>query len=525
MIQSVSGVFSRHLPESRENRGTSADAQNDRFRVVVSPMEDVRHAVRVLIIEDDGDARANLRDILELDNYEVELASSLAEGLNLPALETIEVVLVDRQLPEGNALDFLPRLKACSPAAALVIVTAHSDLEGAIEALRRGASDYILKPIDAESLRVRIGGLMQKRRLSLAKERSESAFRNLVEAAESTIVMIRPGDHAILSFSPLAAQLSGYSTQEVLGMSFVEWFIPMEERPQLIACCRKASEGIPQKLLEGSLLCRDGSLRAMLSNIRLLPDYDGSPALLIVGHDITELKRAQERALNSERMAAIGQMCAGLAHESRNALQRSQACLEMLELKLRDRPELLNLLDRIQQAQDDLHRLYEDVREYASPVRLSLVECNLAEIWRRAWSHLERIHAAKHVTFLEPSPERNLSCQADAFRLEQVFRNVLDNSLAACAELPEVVIQISVCATTIDNRGAIQISIRDNGPGLSLEQREKIFDSFYTTKIHGTGLGMAIVKRIVEAHGGRAELGAGHRGAEILLTLPTSQGR
>ena len=76
----------------------------------------------------------------------------------------------------------------------------------------------------------------------------------------------------------------------------------------------------------------------MLRNVRCLPDYDGSPALLIVGHDITELKAAQERALQSERLAAIGQMCAGLAHESRNALQRSQACLEMLALKLEDRP-------------------------------------------------------------------------------------------------------------------------------------------------------------------------------------------
>ena len=76
----------------------------------------------------------------------------------------------------------------------------------------------------------------------------------------------------------------------------------------------------------------------MLRNVRCLPDYDGSPALLIVGHDITELKAAQERALQSERLAAIGQMVAGLAHESRNALQRSQACLEMLALQLEDRP-------------------------------------------------------------------------------------------------------------------------------------------------------------------------------------------
>ena len=488
-------------------------------------MQTARRAGRVLVVEDDPDARANLRDILEMDDYVVEPLDSLAEVLGRGSLEAVEVIIIDRQLAEGNALDFLPRLRARAPEAAVVIVTAHSDLEGAIEALRSGASDYILKPINADSLRIRIGGLMHQRRLALAKERSESAFRSLVEAAESMIVMIRPDDHAILSFSPLAEQLSGYLARDVLGRNFLELLVPGEEHSQFVACCRQATDGVPQRQLESTILCRDGSTRCMLRNIRFLPDYDGSPALLIVGHDITELKRAQERALNSERMAAIGQMCAGMAHESRNALQRSQACLEMLELKLRDRPDLKNLIDRIQQAQDDLHRLYEDVREFAAPFKLSIVDCNLAEIWRQAWSHLERQHTGRRVSFLEPPAGVALDCQADAFRLEQVFRNVLDNALAACAELPEIVIQISAAASSIDDRGAIEIRIRDNGPGLSTEQRDKIFESFYTTKLHGTGLGMAIVKRIIEAHGGRAGLGAGSLGTEIILTLPRSQGR
>jgi PAS domain S-box-containing protein len=339
------------------------------------------------------------------------------------------------------------------------------------------------------------------------------------------IVMVRTEDYAVLYFSPLAEQLSGYSAEEVVGRSFVDWLVPDQDRLQVAHSCQQARSGVPQREIECRLLCRDGSTRSMLGNIRCLPDYDGSPALLIVGHDITELQRAQERALNAERMAAIGQMCAGMAHESRNALQRSQACLEMLELKLRDRPDLRNLIDRIQQAQDDLHRLYEDVREFAAPVKLSIADCNLADAWRRAWSHLERQHAGRRVRFEEPPGELNLTSQADSFRLEQVFRNVLDNSLAACADLPEIVIQIKAATAFLDDRDAIRISIRDNGPGLSTEQRDKIFESFYTTKIHGTGLGMAIVKRIVEAHGGRVAAGAGGQGAEIILTLPRCQGR
>jgi PAS domain S-box-containing protein len=486
-------------------------------------MEASRSAGTILVIEDDPDAQANLRDILEMDDYSVDQASTMAEALARTEMNQAQVVILDRRLPDGNALEFLPRLRQQSPRSAVVIVTAHSDLEGAIEALRHGAADYILKPVNPEALRIRISRLMQEQRLAQAKERGDSLFRNLVEAAECMIVMLRPEDHAILYFSPFAEQLTGFAADEVRGRSFLELLVPESERFALLQCNLKALGGGPQRAIQSRIVCRDGSMRVILRNVRCLPDYDGSPALLVVGNDITELKDAQERALNSERMAAIGQMCAGLAHESRNALQRSQACLEMLELKLEDRPSALNLISRIQQAQDDLHRLFEDVREYAAPIRLMLRDCHLAEIWRQAWSNLEPARRGRKTALHEPSNGMDLTCQADAFRLEQVFRNILDNSLAACTDRAEIVIKGALAS--LHGRKAICISIRDNGPGLNAEQRDKIFDSFYTTKTRGTGLGMAIVKRIIDAHGGRIEIGGiTGEGAEIIFTLPREQG-
>src|SRR5262249_55204053 len=159
--------------------------------------------------------QANLHDILEMDDYAVETATSMSEALARPSISEVEVIILDRRLPDGNALDYLPSLRRQAPDSAVVIVTAHSDLAGAIDALRHGAADYILKPIDAASLRLRIGRLVQQRRLALAKERSDSIFRNLVEAAECMIVMHRPHDHAILYFSPFAEQLTGYRAEEV----------------------------------------------------------------------------------------------------------------------------------------------------------------------------------------------------------------------------------------------------------------------------------------------------------------------
>ena len=109
--------------------------------------------------------------------------------------------------------------------------------------------------------------------------------------------------------------------------------------------------------------------------------------------------------------------------------------------------------------------------------------------------------------------------QVDEFRVEQVFRNLLENSLAACTD--PVNIDILCDETEIDRTPAVLITYRDNGPGLSAEQKRRIFEPFFTTKSKGTGLGMAIAKRILEAHGAQVRVGHDCRtGAEFRIVLP-----
>ena len=113
----------------------------------------------------------------------------------------------------------------------------------------------------------------------------------------------------------------------------------------------------------------------------------------------------------------------------------------------------------------------------------------------------------------------DLHCKVDQFRLGQVFRNILENALAACPDPVEINVLCS--RAEINGQPAVRIAFRDNGTGLNPEQEQRIFDPFFTTKTKGTGLGMAIAKRIVEAHGGHIAVGADvNRGAEILITLP-----
>ena len=100
----------------------------------------------------------------------------------------------------------------------------------------------------------------------------------------------------------------------------------------------------------------------------------------------------------------------------------------------------------------------------------------------------------------------------------QVFRNLLENSLAACRD--PVAIQISCRDVQLEDQPAIEVSVRDNGPGLTPDARQNVFEPFFTTKTKGTGLGMAIARRIVEAHGGQIAVGNdSSAGAEFIVTL------
>ncbi len=472
--------------------------------------------LHVLVIDDDTDTRANLRDILELDGYCVETAGSAAEVLRREDWTTLSAILLDRKLPDGSAEELLPRLRQLAPEAAILIVTGYADLEGAITALRQGAADYLTKPINPDLIRSRLARIAERRRLAAAKERSEAAFRTLVEAAPCEIVIFRP-DHTLLYFSPFAEELTGYAAAEVLGKDYLQTFLPENHRRAVAEEIRRVLSGIPSRGFEKPVVCRDGTHRWMVWNAQRLGDYEGQPAVLAVGQDITELKQAQEQALQSERLAAIGQMMAGLAHESGNALARSQSCLEMLAWEVEDRPEALDLITRIQKAQDHLKNLYEEVRGYAAPLKLECEAWDLSAVWRQAWENLSLRRQGRDAALREEAAGLDLRCEVDPFRLEQVFRNILENSLAACAD--PVRVEVRCSEAEVEGRPAVRVAVRDNGPGLNPEQRRRIFDPFFTTKTKGTGLGMAIAQRIVEAHGGQIAVGPG-AGAEVLVVLP-----
>ena len=239
---------------------------------------------------------------------------------------------------------------------------------------------------------------------------------------------------------------------------------------------------------------------------------------------VAKLREQEERSRQDERLATIGQMMASVAHESRNALQRILTSSELLELTLADDPEALKDVDSIRRAAGDLHAILEEIRCYAAPIQIDRHTMDVSKIWRSAWNKLEMERSGRDITLIEQTAGCNLQCDVDNTRLEQVFRNLFENSIAACGLSGTITV---TCSDELDHAAEqLKIIVRDNGTGIDEDQRAKVFEPFFTTKPEGTGLGMAIAKRIIQAHGGRitvikqdASPGAAFPGAAFSITL------
>ncbi|MFQ5731542.1 MAG: PAS domain S-box protein [Planctomycetaceae bacterium] len=391
-----------------------------------------------------------------------------------------------------------------------------------LSAVRKDGSEF---PVDVSLHPIRVNGemavlthLVDATDRKAAEEQAAShevleRMRFMVEHLPAGAIYVSPRR---LIMNKAAERITGYSRDEITTLS--AWFDRLYGRDAEKAR-RQYESDLRSDFCESrvvELTRKDGVTRQVqFAGYR----YDDHEVWLF--NDMTELREAQDRLVQSERLAAIGQMMAALAHESRNAIQRAQACLEMLELDIADRPELLDLNARTRRALDELNRLYEEVRGYAAPVQLDCQPCDLCALCRDVWAQIVETHTDKQIVFQIDANGGDCVCNVDKPRISQVVRNILENAYAACGERGE----IRVCCeeTTLGEVPALRISFSDDGHGLTDEHSQRLFEPFFTTKSKGTGLGMAIAKRIVDAHHGDIRVGRSDApGAEIRVALPRS---
>lgn len=362
-----------------------------------------------------------------------------------------------------------------------------------------------------------LANAIHRSRIEFMRDQIAQQLRRLVDRLPAGAVYVV--NHA-MQINSAVEQMTGYSREELTNLT--EW-----NRHVLNDSVVEDRQAPPLSSgKEGQTHHRQLKLRRADGQERLISQVkfqSGADEVWLL-HDITEEAERHKNQLQSERLAAIGQMITGLAHESRNALQRIQACTEMLELELEDNKSAMSLIVRSQQAIDDLQMLYDEVRNYASPLSLSKEWWSLKTLLQQAWGQVEHDWKDRDANLLINLDPEDLEIEVDRFRMVQVFRNFFENSLAACTD--PVLIQVDSRLANETDRSGVEITVSDNGPGLSPTGEGRIFEPFYTTKPKGSGLGMAIASRIVTAHHGVLETTASLLvGASFRLSIPHSNDR
>ncbi len=364
---------------------------------------------------------------------------------------------------------------------------------------------------------------------------SEARFRQMADAINEVFWLSGSDRHDLRYVSPAFSTIWGISASTTTEVA-ERWIASIYPEDLARAdAAWKPSRECERFEAEYRIRRQDGELRWVRDQGFAVHDANGK----VVGYagiadDVTDMMESQRRMLQTERLAAIGEAITGIAHESRNALQRSQACLEMLARRISDRPEATELAGRTQQALRELHLLYQRVRDYAAPLQLQPVVMNLRQIMQQTLSDLSSTIESRQAHIVEliepPGAADRFEGHVDPDALKQVFRNVLENALDPeldrLVQRSHVRVELKWGETMVEERRFIRLRIQDNGPGFHEGSGERIFEPFFTTKTRGTGLGMAISRRIVDAHRGTI---AAHsqpgQGLQIEITLPAHEPR
>ena len=232
------------------------------------------------------------------------------------------------------------------------------------------------------------------------------------------------------------------------------------------------------------------------------------------------LERAQAQARRSERLAALGQLSAGLAHEIRNPLGIIKGSAEMLNQRLASsEPLTAELAGYISSEVNRLSDLVARFLDFARPLRLDLQAASLAAIADRALHSVAAMWKGPAIRVVRNYEEKLPDVPLDEKFCEQVFVNLVQNAYEAMSDSGGE-LQISLHRAERGGRPGVEASIADTGPGISAELREQIFNPFFTTKNAGVGLGLSIVSKIVDEHHGSIELAAAPTGACFIIFFP-----
>jgi PAS domain S-box-containing protein len=450
-----------------------------------------------------------------------------------------DLVISDYSLPGLNALVAIHIFKDQGPDIPFLVVSGAVGEETAVEVLKSGAHDVLIKNnlarlVPAVERELREASERRARRKaeeSLAA--SEIKFRRIVETAHEGIWLLdREGRTTYMNRR--MADMLALDPSETADADLVSFLAEAKVVETITRYLHGKTEGTQTFRTQCRLRRKDDSaLWGMLAFHSIVDEDGGCLGHLATIFDVTEHRRLQEQLMVSDRMASVGILAAGVAHEINNPLAAVLTNLHMaaesvtsLAVAPQSEPTRNEIEEELRDAVEASERLRDIVRDlkiFSRTPETSLGPVDIRRILesslRMAWNELK--HRARVVRKLAPVP----LVHGDESRLGQVFLNLIINAVQAMEEGHAGANTITI-ATSLDARGRVEVEVADTGSGMSQDVLGHLFTPFYTTKPVGvgTGLGLSICNRIVQALGGEitveSEVG---KGSSFRVFLPVSE--
>jgi two-component system sensor histidine kinase HydH len=301
-----------------------------------------------------------------------------------------------------------------------------------------------------------------------------------------------------------AAEVLGKPAEEILPGSCRELFrtLATERRPveRAFDCTVEPGRTIPIEIIATTLSEENG---AFVGHVLLF-------------RDMTEIRRLEEEVARSRRLASLGSLAAGVAHEIRNPLSSIKGFATWFRERYREIPEDRETADVMIREVDRLNRVITQLLEFARPLTMNRVSAPIHAVIRHAVKMVEGEAQAKRIAVETDLSQEIKEIPLDADRMTQVLLNLFQNAIGAM----EGGGRLRISLDRFDERW-VRIRIADTGIGIPKEEIPRVFDPYFTTRPSGTGLGLAIVHKIVEAHGGEVGLESEPgRGTTVTLLLP-----
>lgn len=489
---------------------------------------------KILLVDDDRDFAEGLAELLDLEGFTTNVAFNRADAISVNQANLPEISILDIRLGQEDGLSLIEALRADNPDVQCVMLTGYAALNTAVEAVRLGAQDYLMKPVERDQLRAVLDRCLRMRtlidgeagaRATLAK--SEEKYRLLTELSPVGVFQTDPGgDFTMVNQRWLA--LTGMNESDALGTGW-QAALHKQDRSDVIENWEMSIRQIQPFNAEFRLAMSKDAVRWVLA--QALPQMlnDGACAGYIgTITDITDHKELEQRQADARRAQALEAVAGGIAHHMNNALQIISGYLHLAREEL---PKPSQSREYLALSSDGILRLSTITRgllHFTGATILNFEDVNLNDLITYIQTSITDDESAAGNFELKLADDL-WKTKSEATQLRGALMAIIQNALDAMDG--DGTVLVTGANRTLDEPPAdlapgdyVEITIDDNGPGMNEETAERALEPFFTTKgPQTTGLGLSMAQGIVRKTGGVMQLDSTPgQGTRITIYLPRS---